>query len=199
MNPLIPPEIQRDLVLASASPRRREILERLGFEFEVAATGVEESSFACEDHERFAIVLAERKAAEAARRKPAKTIIAADTIVVCRDARLGKPGDDAEAAAMLRMLSGRMHEVITGVALSAPGVPGIARAERTKVYFRALPETEIARYIDTGEPFGKAGGYAIQGYAAPFIERIEGCYFNVVGLPVALLFKMLRDLGEASR
>jgi septum formation protein len=95
---------------------------------------------------------------------------------------------------MLRSLSGRAHEVITGVAVVAPDGTCLAEAERTRVYFRALSEEEVARYVATGEPFGKAGAYAIQGFAAPFIEKIEGCYFNVVGLPVSLLFTLLAEL-----
>jgi septum formation protein len=194
MNPFLKPELQRDLVLASASPRRREILERLGFEFEVFPTGVEENGIVCSDHARFATLVAHRKALEAHRARPRTTVIAADTIVVCGDSRLGKPSDEAEAAEMLRMLSGRPHEVITGIAIVASDGSSVAETERTRVCFRALSDEEIARYIETGEPFGKAGAYAIQGFAAPFIERIEGCYFNVVGLPVNLLFRMLSEL-----
>lgn len=181
-------------MLASASPRRREILEKLGFEFEVIATGVEESAQHCDDHARFTMLLAERKAREAWNARPGKTIIAADTIVVCGGTRLGKPSDAAEAAVMLAMLSGREHEVITGIALIGPSGASLADAERTKVYFRSLSDEEIATYIVTGEPFGKAGAYAIQGYAAPFVEKIDGCYFNVVGLPVRLLFSMFSEL-----
>jgi septum formation protein len=194
VNPFLPAEIQRHLVLASASARRREILERLGFEFEVLATGVEENADHCDDHVRFTMLLAERKAREARGARPGKTIIAADTIVVCGGARLGKPSDAAEAVSMLTMLSGREHEVITGIALIGPTGARLAAAERTRVYFRSLSDEEIAKYIATGEPFGKAGAYAIQGHAAPFIERIDGCYFNVVGLPVRLLFSMFSEL-----
>jgi len=194
MNPFLGPELQRDLVLASASPRRREILERLGFEFEVLPAGVEENDITCADHARFAILLAVRKAEAARRARPLATVVAADTIVVCGDSRLGKPVDEADAASMLRALSGRAHEVITGVAVIAPDGRRLAEAERTRVYFRALSGEDVARYVGTGEPFGKAGAYAIQGYAAPFIQKIEGCYFNVVGLPVSLLFTMLSKL-----
>jgi len=194
MNPFVKPELQRDLVLASASARRREILERLGFEFEVLATGVEENGVACASHEQFTTLLAERKALEARGERPGKTVIAADTIVVCGGVRLGKPSGEKEASEMLRLLSGRSHEVITGVAIVAPDGRCLTGAERTVVYFRELVAGEIARYIETGEPFGKAGAYAIQGYAAPFVERIEGCFFNVVGLPVNLLFRMLAKL-----
>jgi septum formation protein len=194
MNPFLGPGLQRNLVLASASPRRREILERLGFEFEVLPAGIEENDVACGDHTRFATLLAVKKAEETRRARPLATVIAADTIVVCGESRLGKPADGADASAMLRLLSGRVHEVVTGVALIAPDGRRLAEAETTRVYFRALTEAEIARYVATGEPFGKAGAYAIQGYAAPFIEKIEGCYFNVVGLPVSLLFTMLAKL-----
>jgi septum formation protein len=194
VNPFVSPAAQRELVLASASARRREILERLGFEFEVVVTGVEENADSCDDHEQFTVLLAERKAREARGARSGKTIIAADTIVVCGGTRLGKPSDAAEAAAMLAMLSGRSHDVITGVALIGPNGACVAHAERTKVSFRPLSEQEITTYIATGEPFGKAGAYAIQGFAAPFIERIDGCYFNVVGLPVRLLFSMFLEL-----
>ena len=194
MNPFLGPELQRNLVLASASPRRREILERLGFEFEVLPAGVEENDISCADHARFAVLLAKKKAEAGRRARPLATVIAADTIVVCGEARLGKPVDEADASTMLRSLSGRAHEVITGVTVIAPDGRRLAEAERTRVYFRALSEEEVARYVATGEPFGKAGAYAIQGFAAPFIEKIEGCYFNVVGLPVSLLFTLLAKL-----
>jgi len=194
MNPFLGSALQKNLVLASASPRRREILERLGFEFEILATGVDENAIRCADHLRFTVLAAERKALEARRLRSGGTIIAADTIVVCGDSRLGKPLDEADATAMLRSLSGRAHEVITGVAIVAPDGARRAEAERTRVYFRALSDGEISRYVETGEPFGKAGAYAIQGYAGPFVEKIEGCYFNVVGLPVSLLFRMLSRL-----
>jgi septum formation protein len=194
MNPFLGTELQRNLVLASASPRRSEILERLGFEFEVLPTGVDENGIECADHALFAILAAERKADAARRARPLATIVAADTIVVCGDARLGKPADEADAASMLRALSGRTHEVVTGVAVVAPDGRRLADAERTCVRFRVLSAEEVARYVGTGEPFGKAGAYAIQGYAAPFVEKIDGCYFNVVGLPVRLLFDMLSRL-----
>ena len=194
MNPFLAPELQRNLVLASASPRRREILERLGLEFEVLPMDVDEEGIACEDHARFAIIAAERKADAARCARPSSTVIAADTIVVCGNARLGKPVDEAEAASMLRSLSGRPHEVITGVVVIASDGRRLAEAERTRVFFRLLSGDEVARYVGTGEPFGKAGAYAIQGFAAPFVQKIEGCYFNVVGLPVSLLFAMLSTL-----
>ena len=196
MNPFLPAELQRDLVLASESARRREILERLGFEFEVLPTGIEEGDIDCRDQVEFAKRIAGRKADAARALRPRSRIIAADTIVVCRGERLGKPVDARDAQRMLEMLSGRRHEVVTGVALAAPGGKRLLEAEVTKVFFRRFSDGEIARYIETGEPFGKAGAYAIQGFAAPFIRKIEGCYFNVVCLPVALLFGMLARLAE---
>jgi septum formation protein len=194
LNPFLAAELQRGLVLASASPRRREILERLGFEFEVFPTGIEEDAGQQGDDEAFAVLLAEQKAAEARRARPGTTVLAADTIVVCGGAKLGKPSDAAEATRMLGRLSGRVHEVITGVALLGAHGGRVTGAERTKVFVRPLSDGDIATYIATGEPFGKAGAYAIQGYAAPFIEKIEGCYFNVVGLPVSRLFRMFAEL-----
>lgn len=194
MNPFVSEKLQRNLVLASASPRRREILANLGFVFEVLATGVEENGVACADDASFATIVAERKAAEARRLRPEGTILAADTIVVCAGERLGKPGDADDAARMLRLLSGRVHEVITGIALSAAAGVSLSAAERTKVRFRELSQGDIERYLATGEPFGKAGAYAIQGYGGPFIEKIDGCYFNVVGLPVFLLFRMFEEI-----
>jgi len=194
MNPFLPGDIQSDLVLASASPRRKEILERLGFEFEVIPAGLEEDQILSEDPEKNVRLLAELKGVDVQRVRPRKTILAADTIVRCDDVTLGKPADSGEAFEMLRSLSGRGHSVITGVALIAPPNRRIIEAESTRVFFRDITDIEITRYIDTSEPFGKAGAYAIQGLASAFVDRIEGCYFNVVGLPVALLFRMFRAL-----
>jgi septum formation protein len=199
MNPFLPTDIQSDLVLASASPRRREILERLGFEFEVIPAGLEEEQTLSGDPESNVKLLAELKGVEVQGVRPRKTIIAADTIVRSGDVTLGKPRDPAEAFEMLRALRGRVHSVITGVAIIAPPNRRIIEAESTNVYFRDISDQEIHGYIDTSEPFGKAGAYAIQGFASAFVDRIEGCYFNVVGLPVALLFRMFRQLERAGR
>jgi septum formation protein len=196
MNPFLPADIQSDLVLASASPRRKEILERLGFEFGVIPAGLQEDQVLSEDPERNVKLLAELKGVDVQRMRPRKTIIAADTIVRCEGVTLGKPADPEEAFDMLRSLSGREHSVITGVALIAPPNRRIVESESTKVFFRAISDAEISRYIDTSEPFGKAGAYAIQGLASAFVDRIEGCYFNVVGLPVALLFRMFGALAR---
>jgi septum formation protein len=196
MNPFLSESVQDRLLLASASPRRREILENLGFEFEILPSDVDESEVPWNDPVESAKLLAELKGVDAQMTRPRKTIIAADTIVLCDGSVMGKPGGSADAKEMLVALSGRMHEVVTGVALIAPPNMRLIEAESTRVFFRELKQEEISRYIETREPFDKAGAYAIQGYASAFIEKIEGCYFNVVGLPVARLFDMFRRLEE---
>jgi septum formation protein len=194
MNPFLPYELQESLLLASASPRRREILENLGFEFEIIPSNVDESEVQWSDPVESAKLLAEIKGVDAQMTRPRKTIISADTIVLCDGKVMGKPSGPEEAGEMLGKLSGRMHEVVTGIALIAPPNHRIIEAESTKVFFRKISTKEISLYIETREPFDKAGAYAIQGYASAFIDRIEGCYFNVVGLPVARLFSMFRRL-----
>ena len=196
MNPFLPAELQSNLVLASGSPRRREILERLGFEFEVIPPELDENQTLSDDPVTNVKLLAELKGVDVQRVRPRRTILAADTIVKSGSEVLGKPADPGEVFDMLRLLSGRAHEVVTGVALIAPPNRRIIEAETTRVFFRDISDAEIARYLDTSEPFGKAGAYAIQGFASAFVERIEGCYFNVVGLPVALLFRMFGELGR---
>jgi len=199
MNPFLPAALQERLLLASASPRRREILENLGFEFEILPSNVDESEVPWNEPVTSAKLLAEIKGVDAQMTRPRKTIIAADTIVLCDGQVMGKPGSPEEAKEMLEALSGRMHEVVTGIALIAPPNIRIIEAESTRVFFRGLGPEEISRYIETGEPFDKAGAYAIQGYASAFIEKIEGCYFNVVGLPVSRLFGMFRRLEEMKK
>lgn len=199
MNPFLPEALQERLLLASASPRRREILENLGFEFEILPSNVDESEVPWNDPVKSAKLLAEIKGVDAQMTRPRKTIIAADTIVLCDGQVMGKPGSPEEAKEMLEALSGRMHEVVTGIALITPPNIRIIEAESTRVFFRGLGPEEISRYIETGEPFDKAGAYAIQGYASAFIEKIEGCYFNVVGLPVSRLFGMFRRLEEMKK
>jgi septum formation protein len=194
MNPFLPYDLQERLLLASASPRRREILENLGFEFEILPSDVDESEVLWNDPVESAKLLAEIKGVDAQMTRPRKTIISADTIVLCEGKVMGKPSGPEEAREMLEKLSGRMHEVVTGIALIAPPNHRIIEAESTKVFFRKISTKEISLYIETREPFDKAGAYAIQGYASAFIDRIEGCYFNVVGLPVARLFSMFRRL-----
>ena len=185
------------LILASASPRRRELLRQAGFTFEVVAPEVDETYPGGEDPAAFAERLALAKAAQIAQRFAAKddvVVLGADTVVVADGEVLGKPVSADDARAMLRKLSGIAHRVITGVALAAPGTDRRAVGhEVTRVFFRPLTEEEITAYVATGEPLDKAGAYAAQGRAARFVTRVEGCYFNVVGLPVALVDRLLRD------
>jgi len=180
------------LILASASPRRRELLTQAGIAFTVQPADVDETHRAGESPEAFTLRLAREKAEAIFAKHPDATVLGADTIVVCGDEILGKPSDETDAARMLKKLSGRDHRVITGVALvSSLGTQ--TRAETTIVSMREISEEEIANYIATGEPMDKAGSYAIQGGAAPFIMQIQGDYSNVVGLPVAVVVSMLTD------
>ena len=187
------------LILASASPRRRELLAQAGYTFEVQPAHVNEDLRPDEDPIAYVVRLAREKAqsvfAEISSTGPASppaVVLGADTTVTLDSHILAKPEDAADAARMLRLLSGRTHRVITGVALaSAKGVE--VAAEVTGVQFLTLNDDEIAAYIATGEPMDKAGAYGIQGFAAKWIPRIEGCYFNVVGLPLALVNTMLES------
>lgn len=189
--------MQDSLLLASASPRRRELLQRLGFEFEVLPADVDEDEIIWGDPGEGAMLLAELKAVASQRHRPRKTVIGADTIVLCGDRRMGKPADEEEAVTMLETLSGRPHQVITGVALLHPPNMRMIEAETTKVCFRKIERGEIDSYVATGEPMDKAGAYAIQGHAGVFVESVEGCFFNVIGLPVPRLFGMLRRLERS--
>jgi septum formation protein len=178
------------LVLASQSPRRSEILRQAGIPFIVRAAPVDETARAGETAERYVARLAEAKA-RAAPAGAGETVLGADTTVAIDHHVLGKPEDEADARRMLALLSGRRHEVLTGVCLRRGESFAIA-VESTAVWFAPLTAREIADYAASGEPMDKAGAYAIQGLASKFIERIEGCYYNVVGLPVALVYRMLR-------
>lgn len=182
------------LILASASPRRQELLRNAGFDFEARASGLEEARRSGETAEGFALRAAREKAlAVAASAASDSLVLGADTVVVVNDTLLGKPADSDDAARMLRLLSGTTHRVITGVCLvRAPGQIEGSRRETTRVTFRPLDDREIRDYVSSGEPFDKAGAYGIQGLASKFVTRIEGCYFNVVGLPVALVHEMLK-------
>ena len=182
----------RRLILASASPRRRELLTQVGFRFEVIPAHINEDVGPGEDPIAYVVRLAREKA-QAVRGQlndPEAIVLGADTTVTLDGHILAKPEDPADAIRMLRMLSGRTHRVITGVAVATADGTEVA-AEVTGVQFVTLREEEIADYVSTGEPMDKAGAYGIQGYAARWIPRIEGCYFNVVGLPVALVSNML--------
>lgn len=177
------------LVLASASPRRREILQSAGIDFETQPANVDETILSGESPESYVRRLAEAKA----RAVQGEVVLGADTVVVVDSQILGKPADSADASRMLRLLSGRDHTVLTGICLRSGRGTRVDSAS-TLVRFATLSEAEIADYIATGEPMDKAGAYAIQGLASKFVERIEGCYFNVVGLPVSLIYKHLKKL-----
>ena len=182
-------------VLASASPRRQELLRNAGLEFTVCPADVPEVLSDGEDPTAFAKRLAREKARAVFDNdslRDGQLVLGADTVVVVDEHALGKPSDEADAARMLRMISGRKHCVITGVCLLGSAFEDV-RSEVTEVMFDVLTDEDIRSYIATGEPMDKAGAYAIQGIASRWIPRIEGCYFNVVGLPVALVCKMLRE------
>jgi septum formation protein len=179
------------LVLASASPRRQELLRNAGITFEVQPANVPEDPLPREAAKDCAERLARDKALAVAHRRPNDCVLGADTVVVVDGQILGKPADPADAERMLRLLSGREHQVITGVCLVADG-KSFVTSETTLVTVNEITDQEIADYIATGEPMDKAGAYAIQGIASRWIPRIEGDYSNVVGLPVALVFRMLQ-------
>jgi septum formation protein len=184
------------LVLASASPRRRELLAQAGFTFDVFTADIPEVRKPGEDPIRFVTRLAREKAEAVAERHalpPDTIVLGADTIVLVDDEILGKPQDAADAARMLRLLSGRTHQVITGVCL-VKGRERQRAAEVTFVRFHTLSDKEIEAYVATGEPMDKAGAYAIQGRAGRWVPRIHGCYFNVVGLPLALVSSMIEGM-----
>ena len=178
------------LVLASQSPRRSEILRQAGIPFVVRAVAVDETPLESEGPDDYVRRLAEWKA-RAVEAAPGETILAADTTVVIEGEMLGKPGDAEDARRMLRLLSGRRHEVMTGICLKRGSDIVVDRAV-TEVWFAAMSEAEIAEYVASGEPMDKAGAYAIQGLASKYIQKIEGCYFNVVGLPVAMVYRYMR-------
>ena len=182
------------LVLASASPRRQELLHDAGIAFEVQPAHIPEDPLPGEDPRACAERLAREKATVIARLRPEDAVLGADTVVVVDGHNLGKPADPADAGRMLRMLSGRQHRVITGVCLVVSGQWSVA-SETTTVTMSEISELEIAGYVATGEPMDKAGAYAIQGLASRWIPRIDGDYSNVVGLPVALVWRMLKNVG----
>jgi septum formation protein len=185
------------LVLASASPRRAEILRSANIPFTVLSSAVDETPLPGETASDLVRRLAAAKAdLVAARAVGPAIVIAADTVVALEGAILGKPRTSEDARQMLEKLSGRTHSVITGVALiRLPDVERREFVEQTQVHFTSLSNEEIVRYLSSGEPFDKAGSYAIQGIGGRFIPRIDGCYFNVVGLPLARLYRELETLG----
>jgi len=185
------------LILASASARRAEILRDAGYHFTVLSSAIDETPYPDESPQDLVLRLANAKGELAAARAVGPAIlIAADTEVVLDGHIFGKPRSSDDARRMLEKLSGRTHSVLTGVALiRLPDAERLSFVETTLVQFAPLSEEEITRYLGTGEPHDKAGGYAIQGYAARYVPRIEGCYFNVVGLPLARLQQALIELG----
>lgn len=182
------------LVLASASPRRADLLRAAGYQFEIDPADTDESVHPGEAPPAYALRVAREKAARVSQRHPGAYVIGADTIVVVDGEILGKPADRADAARMLERLSARTHEVLTGVAVRH-GDREAARVETSKVRFVRLSPDEIRWYVDSGEPADKAGAYAIQGLASRFVEAVEGGCSNVVGLPVACVGSLLLDLG----
>jgi septum formation protein len=183
------------LILASSSPRRRELLQQAGIEFEVIPADIPEERLPEEQVSHYALRLAKEKALKVARQFPRKFVLGADTIVVVNGHLLEKPRDREDAARMLRLLSGRAHQVTTAVSVVAPGGAVDTRSLTTEVHFRPVKEIEIQEYITGGEPMDKAGAYAIQGGAAGWVTRVEGDYTNVVGLPLPLVTEMLHSCG----
>ena len=180
-------------MLASQSPRRAEILRLAGIPFTVRVAAVDEAPQPGERPEHYVCRLAEEKA-EAADPGVTETVLAADTTVVIDGAMLAKPADAADARRMIETLSGRVHQVLTGICLRRNGQRRSDYAS-TRVWFSPMTPDEITAYVASGEPMDKAGGYAIQGLASKYIEKIDGCYFNVVGLPIALVYRHLKDLA----
>ena len=195
----------KNIVLASGSPRRRELLAGLGWEFRVEPSLITETKPEGETPAHLVKRLAFEKASEVAGRFPGNWVVGADTVVAIDGMILGKPKDEAEAKSMLRRLAGETHSVFTGVALIAPDGRSLSETEETKVTFRPLSDDEISasvacrsrfkRHSVCGESMDKAGAYAIQGRGTLLASRIEGCYFNVVGLPLFLLSRMFASMG----
>lgn len=184
-------------ILASESPRRREILDGLGIKFSVDPSGIcEPASKPGETPSKYALRIARLKAKKVAKRHKAGFILSADTIVVLRNRILLKPENRADARGMLMNLSGRWHEVISGICiLDCRTQRSYSASTASRVHFRRLSDAEIEWYLKTGEYRDKAGAYGIQGYASLFVDRIEGCYFNIVGFPITLFVQLCRKAG----
>ena len=180
------------LILASVSPRRRELLGRLGLPFEVQPAEVDESVITESDPEKTVLALSELKAGAVAKEHPEKIVLGADTVVAANGKILGKPRSREDAKQMLGMLSGSEHQVFSGFTLIC-GEKSVSRAVCTKVFFAPLTEAEIEWYLDSGEPFDKAGSYGIQGLGGLFVTHIEGDFNNVVGLPLRAVYQTLKD------
>lgn len=180
------------LILASGSPRRRELLTAAGWEFEAITAGIDESVRRGEDPATYVQRLAKSKAEAVAEKLDHGLVLGADTTVVIENQILGQPVDDQDAKRMLQLLHGKWHEVLTGVALVRVGGESRVAYETTRVRFAEMSESEIDWYISTGEARGKAGAYGIQGAAGLFIEEIAGDYFNIVGLPIRLVYELVK-------
>ena len=192
---MVPVYHRRDpLILASGSPRRAELLARAGYRFEVVPPDIDERRQPGEAPRDYVARLAAEKAAAVAPRYPERVVLAADTTVVVDSTVLGKPRDPDDAAGMLRRLSGRAHDVLTGVAVRRGGA-AVSAVEQTAVHLADLDEALIGWYVATGEPSDKAGAYGVQGIASRFVTRVEGSYSNVVGLPLALVDRLLARLA----
>jgi septum formation protein len=186
------PELKTKIILASQSPRRRYLLERAGLQFAVIPSRLDEASVTAASPDDYVRELAQAKAMDVARMHPESWVIGADTVVVADGCILGKPASTAQARDMLRRLSGRMHQVLTGFCICRlSGGRLFADVVRTDVLFKTLTDDEIEWYIQTGEPFDKAGAYAIQGIGTFLVKRINGSYTNVVGLPVCEVVEIL--------
>jgi len=191
-------KLKKQLILASGSPRRREILDQAGFSFKVVASDFDEDTISLIDPIEFAKTLAYKKAESiACKTEEYGYVIGADTLVVVDGNILGKPHDELKSADYLRMLSGRSHQVVTGISLIRTwDKKTISRHMITQVVMESMSEDDIKFYTGTKEPFDKAGAYGIQGIGSRFVKEIRGDYFNVVGLPVNLLVDMLKEMGE---
>lgn len=185
--------LREKLVLASGSPRRAEILERAGWPHEIIVAGIDETLLPNEDAATYVQRLARSKAEKVASGLSGGLVLGADTTVVVADQILGQPEDAADAKRMLDLLNAKWHDVLTGVALVRVGGETRVAYETTRVRFAEMSREEIEWYISTGEPFGKAGAYGIQGKASLFIEEIEGDYFNIMGLPIRLVYELAAD------
>lgn len=187
------------IVLASGSPRRRHLLDMLGIPHEVVPPDIPEEPRHGEQPEVLAVRLATEKAVAVSRERPGELVLAADTVVTVDGQILGKPTDAADAERMLHLLSGRQHWVITAVALALPTGEVRERCDVTEVWFRPLTTATIRSYVATGEPLDKAGSYGVQGVGAVLIERVEGDFFGVMGLPLRLVLELLEGAGRPYR
>jgi septum formation protein len=186
----------KKIILASASPRRKQLLEQIGLQFEVEPSNYHEDVASGDDSHEIAQRTALEKAKDVASKHKDVLVIAADTFIVFGDQRLGKPHTESEARKMLKRLNGKSHSVITGFSIiDTEKNKTVSRSTETKVYIRKLAPSEIDSYVRSKEPLDKAGAYAIQGQGAAIVEKIEGDYFNVVGLPLSMLAEALKEFG----